>query len=144
MIVDLSIDICAIEPKKPPRFSFIPWNKLSSDVLENYRAKLNRELSNMDINFHAVLHADCLCDDAEHMMELEKYLTMIIDAVSAADAILPRTLSRTQKDYWSSELTDLKRKSKDAYNEWQQAGSPKQGMINEIKVILCDLYTYFR
>ena len=116
--------------KKTP---FINWEKISRSDYDIYRTSLKEELDKIDMPTECLLHGSILCNNCDHVFLLESYFMQIIHAVHTADKCLPRSFPSTQKDFWNSELSDLKEKSIDAHQLWNDVGRPRSGPVFDAK-----------
>ena len=64
---------------------------------------------------------------------MEKYFCDIVDAISSAEKILPKSKPKIGRDYWSRDLSDLKQASYDAFILWRDVGGPSSGPIFDEK-----------
>ena len=110
----------------------VNWSKIEGVRLQ-YANEMKAALDSIHIPFHELLHGNQLCDCNEHIFKIEKYFCDIVQAISYADKVLPRSRVGISKDYWSDELTDLKNASHDAYCLWRDSGKPLSGPIYELK-----------
>ena len=128
--VEITINVKCKSFSKPVKSysSYIPWNSLEDEEISNYEFIMDQELNSISIP-NSVLHGCVLCTENEHCNDLEKYYSDIVNAIFTADKSLPRRKHGIAKPFWSSELSDLKRRSIDACNLWKLAGCPRSGDI---------------
>ena len=80
-------------------------------------------------NLSRILHGEKVCSAPDHVISLVRYYMEIIQVIEQADAILPRCSPALQRDYWSSELHDLKKESVDSTRLWNDCGRPRDGFV---------------
>ena len=112
----------------------INWQRVNDGTKMQFSEIMSDSLDSIVIPFYSLLHGKHLCDSTEHIFSIEKYFSDIVHAINMADKILPRSKPMTSKDYWNSELTDLKKASFDAFCLWRDGGRPPSGPIHDLKV----------
>ena len=91
-------------------------------------------LDSIIIPFNSLLHGNHTCDSTDHFFSIEKYFCDIVDAISEADKVLPRSRPTMSKDYWDVGLTNSKKASFDAFCLWRDVGRPSSGPVHDLKV----------
>ena len=131
----LTLQIDEFSYPKPKATEYIPWSNLSDDDINSYQHSMSHALNAIPIPVCALNHCDKICDSIGCINDIEKYYENIISAIFVADLSLPRRKHGFAKPYWSTELTELKRKSLDAHNLWKDANCPRSGPIfNEKRI----------
>ena len=123
----MSIDVDLFQQERNKPTEYIPWSSLSTSDLERYSETMERELKNISVPFHSLLHGSKRCNDTNHINLVERYYNDLLNAIQIADSVLPRKKHGVSKHYWSEELTRLKHQSTDAFNLWNAAGRPRTG-----------------
>ena len=118
----------------------IDWSILSEDILyEYYGVQSEILLSNVQIPTDAILCKDCNCNNVEHKEALNKYYDDIMFAITSAGQTTIKTRNRSNgknhnRPGWNefaSEQYDMSRET--LYALWKNAGSPRQGLLFEMK-----------
>ena len=125
----LNVDFDSFKPSGNTFTNYIPWNSLKEEELDSFRSSMTYHLDQIEIPISAINHYDVLCDNTQHLISLEKYYCDIVKAIVKADLVLPRLKHGLSKPFWSPELSELKRKSLDAFTLWKSVGCPRSGVI---------------
>ena len=132
--VDIELSISSDNDRQKDCFpASINWANLCDDKKQQYEDCMSVNLAAIDIPFNSLLHGNHCCNSNEHIFCLEKYFCDIVDAIDNADKILPRSRPGVSRDFWNSDLTDLKAASFDAFTLWRDSGRPSSGPIYELK-----------
>lgn len=118
---DLHVSIVESQTTKPKLAQFINWKKLTESDLDRFRNKMKENLASINVPFHEILHGDKCCFDNHHQMALEQYYRDIISAVINAESVLPKLNPNFQRDFWDSELSDLKARSMECDKSWKKS-----------------------
>ena len=129
----VTVELELFPEQKMIKSEYIPWASLSECELTQFHDTMECKLRAINVPFHSILHGSHSCNDIHHLNEIECYYNMIIDAIQAADATLPRKKSGIAKHFWSRDLSSLKQKSIDAFNLWKISGCPNNGPIHSEK-----------
>ena len=133
--VDIELSITDVSINQPRVSSpSINWANVKDEARLQYANAMKVNLDSIVIPFRSLLHGKHCCDSNEHIFAIERYFSDIIDAISKADQLLPRMRPGISKDYWNSELTELKSASFDAFSIWRDAGKPSSGPIFDLKM----------
>ena len=130
----LNVDIDTFNPVKKNHTNYIPWNSLKEEELDSFRSIMAYHLDQIEIPFSTINHYNANCNDVQHTLSLEKYYCNIVKAIAKADEVLPRRKHGINKPFWSPELSELKRKSHDAFILWKSVGCPRSGIIYNEKI----------
>ena len=134
MSVDIELCIDVIDNSSLNRRSpGINWANVDEEARLQYANRMKANLDSIAIPFHSLLHGNNCCDSFEHIFCIEEYYHSIVNAISDADKLLPRSKPGISKDYWNADLTNLKAASFDAFNVWRDAGKPSSGPIFNLK-----------
>ena len=125
----LNVDFDSFKPVGNSFTNYIPWNSLKEEELDSFRSVMAYHLDQIVIPISSINHYTFLCDDTQHIVSLENYYCDIVKAIVKADQVLPRLKHGISKPFWSPELSELKRKSYDAFTLWKSAGCPRLGVI---------------
>ena len=132
--VDLCIALDSCHAKTEVKQPFIKWSKIPKETFKGYSELMEHHLDEIIPHPDVILHGSVACSNCDHFYHLESYYLSIIDAVAKADAILPRSYPQTQRDFWSSNLTNLKKQSIESCKLWRENGQPPHGPIHDEKV----------
>ena len=80
-------------------------------------------LNSIDVSYATILHGHTYCTNDAHKLCLENYYCDIINAVLAPVSILPKNNPKSQRSFWTDELTELKRESVESEMEGTPPGS---------------------
>ena len=130
---ELSIPISTLATGIPKLPQYVNWRKVTDEQKLAYQQKMLQELNAINVSYSSILHGNTCCTDDSHKLSLENYYGNIVNAVLAAESILPKTKPSSQRSFWTDELTNLKRESVDCTNYWRSIGSPRQGPAFECK-----------
>ena len=132
--VDIELSINVINDSRPNHHSpSINWANVDEEASLQYANTMKVNLDAISIPFHSILHGSQCCDSVEHIYCIEEYYCAIVDAISNADKLLPRSKPGVSKDYWNVDLTNLKAASFDAFIIWRDSGKPSSGPIFDLK-----------
>ena len=130
----INVNIEKYDFKVSPVSFYIPWNTLTDYESSNYRDTMLTALRNVSIPFHALNNSDTICNNCDCFAALESFYESIVSAVEIADQTLPRRRHGLAKPYWTSELSDLKKKSFDAHKLWLDCDRPRSGPVYSEKI----------
>ena len=91
----------------------VNWNNVKGEIRKSYVKVMERELDSISVPF--IVHGKTTCNNCEHLHLIENYYHSLTNAISIADAVLPRSNPSAQKSFWNEDLSRLKRESIDAY-----------------------------
>ena len=131
--LDIEVHITESHYMKPKLAPYINWKKLSDDHITLFQEAMRKNLSEIYIPFHSILHGNRRCFDDSHKMVLEQYYCDIMQAVVNAESILPKTNPNYERSFWDDELSQLKQQSIECDNHWKAFGSPKMGPVFECR-----------
>ena len=129
--IDLRINLSIYTGKKQSFPRTVNWNNVKGEIRNNYEMIMERELDSISVPF--IVHGMTTCNNCEHLHLIENYYHRLTNAISIADAVLPRSNPSAQKSFWNEDLSRLKRESIDAYNLWENAGKPSSGVLFDLK-----------
>ena len=129
MGIDLDLEIFDCIPNPVPRC--VNWKKVTDNVALDYSSIMERELD--CITMPHIVHGNTTCNELDHIPMIEKYYCDIVNSITIADSILPRSCPTIQRDYWNDELGKLKKASIDASDLWKSSGRPSSGVIFNMK-----------
>ena len=111
----------------------VNWSNLDESIISRYNDEMENALRSINVPFHSLLHGNCLCENTDHVFCIEKYFCDIVGAIEIADKYLPRSKPGISKDYWTTELSELKAASFDAHKIWLETGKPSSGPLFNLK-----------
>ena len=130
---ELLIPLLTISKASSSLPQYVNWKKLTAEQKLAYQNEMSRNLNNINAPYDSILHGNTCCTNDSHKLCLENYYCDLINAVTAAESILPKTRPKCQRSFWTDELTELKRDSVKCDNYWRSIGSPRQGPAFECK-----------
>ena len=103
---------------------------------------MTQRLNSIEVSYSAICHGSTCCTNDSHKVCLENYYCDIVNAVLAAEGVLPKTNPNSQRSFWTEELTELKRNSVECLDFWRSIGSPRHGPAFECKKKCHYLFIY--
>ena len=118
---------------KPTVNSTISWSKMREDEILKYKNVMDSMLDDVSVPFSTMEHDYNICTSIDHIALIEEYYSKIVDCITVSESYLPKTRPSHQKSYWNNYLTQLKTDSIDAHKAWNDAGSPRHGILFDNK-----------
>ena len=114
------------EPKMSRVSPILKWDKTSNEQIDEYTRRLH---SNIEVSPSASISClnVCRCRDAVCQAAIQKEYDFLTRCLKDADASLPRFRPGVEKDWWTENLTELRKKSIEIQNLWVRQGRPRQG-----------------
>ena len=112
----------------------VAWSRIPQDDLVKYKTVMDEMLDSLIIPSD-VVHGNELCFCEQHVFNITRYYHSLLSILEVADSFLPRKSphGKRGKDFWTEELTSLKRDSVEAYDIWSRDGRPTSGPSFERK-----------
>ena len=112
----------------------VAWSFIKRDDLDKYRMTMDEMLDSLYVPVD-IIHGDKLCFCENHIFHINHYYQSLLSILEVTDSLLPRKSSHGKKgkDFWSDNLTQLKKNSVDAYDQWTCDGRPSSGPSFERK-----------
>ena len=136
--VTMQLDIAPIitgetKPVVTPS-SRISWSSLTSNDLNNYESTMESLLDAIQVPSD-IIHGNVYCACEHHLFQIENYFNSILAVLETCDSLLPRKSAHGKKgkDFWTDNLSHLKRESVLAYDTWLLEGRPSTGPSFEHK-----------
>ena len=122
--------------------SKVLWSKASDNDIQNYQYLIDRSLIKTDIPWNAFCCSGRNCSD--HAQELENFYNNIIElCLSSSDRAIPCSQKRQNVIVGGSELVEPARNEcMSWHNLWKANGSPRNGIVYNIKVKTRAKYHY--
>ena len=127
----IPISLITQGPSRLPRY--VNWKKLTTEQKSAFHHEMSQRLNSIEVSYASTCHGSSCCTNDSHKVCLENYYCDIVNAVLAAEAVLPKTNPNSQRSFWTEELTELKHNSIDCDDFWQSIGSPRHGPAFECK-----------
>ena len=135
MPVEISLAIDIVTTKTTPNVKKMPsivnWRKIDDNIRCNYEKVMSDSLDSLTIP--SILHGEHLCNDTDHIFQIEKYYNDILRCIHEADLVLPRCVPTQEKEFWNDHLNVLKNDSIVAHDFWKLNNCPRTGPIFEAK-----------
>ena len=114
------------EPKMSRVSPILKWDKTSNEQIDEYTRRLH---SNIEVSPSASISClnVCRCRDAVCQAAIQKEYDFLTRCLKDADASLPRFRPGVEKDWWTENLSELRKKSIEIQNLWVRQGRPRQG-----------------
>ena len=112
----------------------VKWSSMSKEDLVMYSNTMGEMLDSLVVPTD-IIHGDKLCFCEHHVFQITNYYHSLISVLEVADSLLPRKSphGKRGKDFWTDNLSQLKRESVDAYDAWTADGRPTSGPSYEHK-----------
>ena len=104
------------------------WIKISSSQVKAYTSSLEQATDRLrEIRDNIECYNSCHCESELCRYYIQQEYDDLIECLKIADAELPRQKPGTQKEWWCSELSNLKNQSVEIHNLWKIEGKPRCG-----------------
>ena len=124
----------------------ISWVKASANDLVNYRINLSSYLSKISLPIEAILCANPMCHDCEHIAAINRYADVISKAcLDAGENSIPHTTDRCAGKRipgWSERVEPLRQKSLFWHGIWIDCGRPRGGAVADCMRLTRAAYHY--
>jgi hypothetical protein len=111
------------------------WHRASSDQVDMYKITLDSKLNDIKVPWEAIHCKNMHCNDNTHFQLTEKFHNDIISAcLSASDSHIPHSkpAGRTHPG-WNEYVEPFRDKAIFWHNIWKDNGSPRSGLIANIR-----------
>ncbi len=112
----------------------VAWHKVNDEHVTQYKACLNDKLNTIQLPNDVLLYKDVLCDNAHHIIlldKLRKYL--IMTCIDASNEVMPQSQSKNHALPYRNELLEpYKEKSLFWHWIWIDSGKPHAGAIDQV------------
>ena len=129
MAVMVEIQANDMDENSPPSIPKLKWEKLNRDVLQGYSDHLNHNVTS-SMRPPNVSCQSVHCNDSSCVLQLQEDYDCLIRCIKSADEVLPRHNPGVEKNWWSQNLSELKRKSVEIHKLWASQGRPARGPIH--------------
>jgi len=107
------------------------WDK--ADLI-GYYFKTDRLLQSLSVPT-TLLSCPIGCRCAHHLSVINAYYEELVNRLKIASSEhVPKIPVNSLKSFWNDNLNTLKQKSIDMHDLWRQIGSPKTGIINDVRI----------
>lgn len=130
IIMKLSFSLSPNKQKEKTleKSSSLKWEKITKEQKNNYTSCLSDLLDSSKIQTPVFqCPRRCHCDDVNCHEAIQSEYDNLTQLILKADAVLPRHKPGIQKDWWTTELTELRTKSIEIHALWIDEGRPRQG-----------------
>ena len=112
----------------------IEWSSISKEDLLMYSNMMGEMLDSLVVPTD-IIHGDKLCFCDHHIFQITQYYNSVVSVLEVADSLLPRKSphGKRGKDFWTDNLSQLKKDSIEAYDIWTEDGRPTSGPSYEHK-----------
>ena len=117
-------NILSTPSRNPPR---LVWAKVAQHHLDGYCQEIDDSLKRKPISAFPSCTGGAHCADQGCIDAIQAKYDDILSRIHSADARLPRHRQGTEKDWWTPELSDLKRQSIEIEGLWISQGRPGHG-----------------
>ena len=128
MIMSIEIQPCHQDENEPIQVPTLKWSKVSNEDKSRFLKTVHHCMSTVESvidSFPCKNHSHCDNDLCKSALQFE--YDFLIDSIKAADKLLPRHSKGREKNWWTAELSDLKRQSIQIQNLWLAEGRPGIG-----------------
>ena len=110
----------------------LKWAKLSDNLKAGYTERLRQIVHGLpDFVRHDRCQDKCRCLNDACQDSLQQEYDTLIKCLKCADASLPRFKPGMEKDWWTTDLSSLRRQSIEIHTLWKNEGRPRHGMTND-------------
>ena len=110
----------------------LKWNKMSYSQRDSYTTKLNDLVNAVPpVVGTGGCENSCRCDNKACHTALQVEYDRLTWCFSEADKILPRHKPGTEKDWWTSDLSEIRKQSIEIHSLWKNEGRPRNGPIQD-------------
>ena len=115
--------------KSVPTRPVLRWAKVKPHDVHIYHEHLRAAVSSGESSLASLpCHGRCHCSDGNCKIQLQQEYDSLFHALKFADSFLPRhQQTGRENDWWTEELSDIKRQSIAIQNLWIAEGRPSQG-----------------
>ena len=107
------------------------WDKLSDEHIRQYANRLSSfNDSSPSPLILSQCEKRCHCTNPECRTIIQDEYDTLLSCLKHAEAPLPRVKPGVEKDWWTSNLTNLRNQSIDIHRRWESAGKPRQGLLH--------------
>ena len=139
--LSLNASLPTHEPSQKTLKDAIKWEKISVDAKTRFTYRVHDFVNSRpssDLLSHC--RKACRCDDSACQQAIQEEYDFLTQCVKDADSFLPRHKPGVEKDWWTADLTDLRRQSMEAQTLWVNQGRPRQGPAHEERLRVRALY----
>ena len=111
----------------------LKWSKLTPSDIDSYSNSLSSSLygyNTASLNVCQEYH----CDSIICKQMIESDYDNIISCIRLSDSKLPRHKRGVEKNWWNTQLTELKHQSIDIHRLWISEGRPRNGPTNQERI----------
>ena len=114
------------------------WDKATQDDIDNYKKTLDEILSCKDNSSDFLFCRDIMCTNCQHKTHIEGLYNYLIDAsVFAGRLTIPTSTGKSPRKNaihgWNAYIRDKRDKAIFWHDMWKNAGSPKCGVVADIR-----------
>ena len=112
----------------------IKWSSISKEDLLMYSNTMGEMLDSLMVPTD-IIYGDKLCFCDHHIFQITQYYNSVVSVLEVADSLLPQKSphGKRGKDFWTDNLSQLKKDSIEAYDIWTEDGRPTSGPSYEHK-----------
>ena len=124
-----------VESSSNIRTPYVVWSKATSDQLQNYRNCLDNQLDRIHVSTEVLNYRDCSC--RSHDAAIEVLHNGIVSACLQAGMLsIPQSSEQPRSNSivgWNEHVEGQREKAIFWHSIWQQNGSPRDGVIADIR-----------
>ena len=117
----------------------LKWTKVSDEQKSIYSSNLAHAVGELEctaasckLTFH--------CNRPECIGIIQAQYDCLVNSIKHADAYLPRCRKGKEKEWWTQDLSQLKKQSIQIQNAWISQGRPRSGPIFQERLQVCLAY----
>ncbi|ELU11326.1 hypothetical protein CAPTEDRAFT_210610 [Capitella teleta] len=110
----------------------IDWTSMSDDAIRQYCRDTGMGRTQVYIPHDALLCNNAMCNEESHQKDLQDLYAAIVSCIKSASSSLLTRGTRSGRPGWNMHVNELHGLARDAYVEWKQSGSSRQGHLFEL------------
>ena len=130
--LNVSVSRTAAKPNSTSEEAKLRWKKQCPSDTSAYTERLSVTVDEMITcrgdQTKLICTSNCHCSDESCRYYIQQEYDDLISCLKIADTDLPRHKPGCRKDWWTQELSDLKRQSEDIHKLWKVEGKPRSGL----------------
>ena len=123
---------------KPAKFR---WDKLSNVHRRQYENRLSDIVDSTSFPLDASqCISRCHCTNQTCRIVIQNEYDCLLSCLKKADAPLPRHKPGVEKEWWTTNLTDIRNQSINIHRRWLAEGKPRQGLLHLERLRIRSIY----
>ena len=128
-VPDLSNVVESTKCIRPPRQL---WASADTETITEYRMRLDKLLSQLNVPIECINCKDLCCSNYEHISDVQCFHDCLIDSCIEASGVIPVTKLSKSVPGWNEHVEKHKHTAQLWHFIWKQGGSPRDGEMAKI------------